>query len=253
LDVSGERIVNHYSFYAAFSTSEEFRLMAEGKLIGSLPIAFPVAEGSFLIFAGRRWEVMLVDMEHKVIELKAALGGRAPNFVGSGGWVEDRVREEMFKVYTSTDFPSFLDCNARALLNEGRKHFFDLNLPKYSVIGHGSDTLIFVWKGDRILNTLALMLRSVGLQVARDGLAFTVSRKTPEEVDHELKSLAEKGPADAISLAAAIKNKATEKHDRWLDDDIMNEDYASRNLDCQGAWEAICRISGIPFDPPNPV
>lgn len=249
LDIAGERLVNHYSFYAAFSTTEEFRLVAEGKLIGSLPIAFPVATASFLIFAGRRWEVMSVDMEHKVIELKTALGGRAPSFLGSGGWVDDRVREEMFKVYTSTESPAFLDANALSLLNEGRKHFFDLQLVNRSVIGHGSNTLVFLWKGDRILNTLSLLLRAEGLQVSRDGLALTVFRKTTEEVLLKLKALAEKGPADAIALASTVENKATEKHDHWLEANIMDADYASRHLDCQGTLESIRRIIDAPPSP----
>jgi ATP-dependent Lhr-like helicase len=243
LGLAGERLVNHYSFYAAFSTTEEFRLIADGKLIGSLPIAFPLAKGGFLIFAGRRWEVMSVDLEHKLIELKAAAGGRAPTFVGSGAWVHDRVREEMFRVYTFNDVPTFVDTTCRSLLMEGRKHFLDLRLRERSIIAHGQHTLLFVWKGDRILNTLLVQLRAMGLEVTRDSIALTISRKSRREVLDLLKALTEKGPADPTSLADAVVNKATEKYDRFLDASLLNADYASRYLDCPGAWETICRLS----------
>jgi len=239
LGLAGERLVNHYSFYAAFSTPEEFRLVAEGKLIGSLPIAYPLTEGSFLIFAGRRWQVISVDEERKIIELTAAAGGRAPFFVGAGGAVEDRVREEMFRVYVSTDMPAFLDARGRSLLAEGRKQFLELRLAERSVLGHGSHTLLFAWKGDRILNTLLVQLRAAGFEVSRDGLALTISRKTPAEVLERLKALADCGPADPLALAATITNKVAEKHDRFLNDDLLNADYASRHLDSQGAWEII--------------
>ena len=35
LDEAGERIVNHYSFYAAFATAEEYRIVAAGKTLGT--------------------------------------------------------------------------------------------------------------------------------------------------------------------------------------------------------------------------
>jgi ATP-dependent Lhr-like helicase len=247
LDLAGERLVNHYSFYAAFSTPEEFRLIADGRMIGSLPIAYPLAEGSFLIFAGRRWEVVSVDTQHKAIELKAAAGGRAPSFMGSGGWTDDRVREEMFDVYTTNDVPGYLDSTGLSLLMEGRKHFLDLRLGNRFAISNGSNTILFVWKGDRVLNTLFLQLRRVGLQVARDGLALTIFRRTPQEVFDHLKALSIQGPADSTALASSVTNKATEKHDRFLDADLLNADYASRYLDCRGAWETICRLTDSPL------
>jgi ATP-dependent Lhr-like helicase len=74
--VKGEKFVNHYDFYTAFVTPDEYRLMTSGTLLGTLPVVNPVTEGSFLIFAGRRWRVMDVDQEKRVIGLAPAGGGR---------------------------------------------------------------------------------------------------------------------------------------------------------------------------------
>ncbi len=243
LDLAGERLVNHYSFYAAFTTPEEYRMMAGGKILGSLPVTFPVARGSFIIFAGRRWEVVSVNDAEKVIELAPAAGGRAPSFAGGGGMVDDRIREEMFKVYTSTDVPAFLDSTARFLLDEGRKHFLELRLGERSVIGHGRHTLVFPWRGDRIVNTILLQLRAAGLEVSRDGLALTIHQKAPEDILDHFKMLIKRGPADPITLAATVENKVVEKHDQYLDEDLLNADCASRHLDARGAWEAICNLA----------
>ena len=57
----GDRIVNHYTFYTAFQTSEEYRLVAGGRTLGTIPVDYPVLVGSLLIFAGRRWRVVDVD------------------------------------------------------------------------------------------------------------------------------------------------------------------------------------------------
>ena len=239
LGPSGERLVNHYSFYAAFSTTEEFRLLVDGKLIGSLPISYPLTNGSLLIFAGRRWEVRSVDLEHKVIELMAATGGRAPTFAGCGALVHDKVREEMFRVYTSEDAPIFVDKSSHSLLIEGRKTFLNLRLHERSIIANGPHTLLFVWKGDRIVNTLLVQLRALGLEVTRDSIAITIFRKSPRDVLTLLKTLSEADPAEPNSLAKEVANKVTEKYDRFLDENLLNAEYASRYLDCIGAWQTI--------------
>ena len=40
-----------------------------------------------------------------------------------GGEVADEVRQEMLRVYTTADLPSYLDRTAITLLNEGRANF----------------------------------------------------------------------------------------------------------------------------------
>ena len=68
LDEPGERIVNHYSFYTAFATTEEYRMITAGRTLGTLPIDRPLEENSALIFAGRTWRVVAVDEKRKVVE-----------------------------------------------------------------------------------------------------------------------------------------------------------------------------------------
>ncbi|WP_228133151.1 helicase-related protein [Alkanindiges illinoisensis] len=75
----GENLVNHYDFFAAFVSTEEFRLIVEGKALGSLPIKHILIPGQYLIFAGRRWRVLDVDVEKKVISVKADKGRAPPN------------------------------------------------------------------------------------------------------------------------------------------------------------------------------
>ncbi len=175
LDLKGERIVNHYSFYAAFSTPEEYTLMAEGKSLGTLPFSNPISEGAFLIFAGRRWKVISVDMDKKVIDLTPSAGGRVPKFEGGAGLVDDKIKEEMHNVYTSTNTPVYLDKTAQDLLLEARKYFLSYRLAEMSILQNGKETLIFIWKGDRIINTIFVQLLARGLKVTRDGLAISVS------------------------------------------------------------------------------
>ena len=92
LDQVGERIVGHYTFFAAFTAAEEYRVECEGKKLGSLPISFALVPDSFMIFAGRRWRIRSVEDAQKVISVLPAPAGRPPLFAGgSGALIHGRV------------------------------------------------------------------------------------------------------------------------------------------------------------------
>ncbi|MGH8435836.1 MAG: hypothetical protein ACRERX_15465 [Pseudomonas sp.] len=50
----GERLINNFDFYSAFTGSEEFRLVCEDKALGAIPITRPLSKDQRVIFAGRR-------------------------------------------------------------------------------------------------------------------------------------------------------------------------------------------------------
>ncbi len=243
LDLKGERLVNHYSFYSAFSTPEEYKLFAEDKLLGTIPIDYPLSStGMYLIFAGRRWTVTSVDVESKCIYLSPAAGGRPPCFSGSGGLIDDRIREEMFSVYLSNEIPVFLDATAKELLREGRLFFHQHSLSEKNLIRVGKDTLLLIWKGDRVLNTITILLKQRGLAVSKDGVAITVHDCSPEDLAREIDTLQKEGPYDPVQLASAVDNKSTEKHDIFLSDALLCANYASRYIDIHGGSSALFNI-----------
>lgn len=239
----GERIINHYSFYTAFTTPEEYRLVSDGRTLGTLPIDYPVGEGQFLIFAGRRWRVTWVEPEHKVIDLVPAPGGRPPQFSGTGISVHDRVRQEMLAVYRSGDIPVFLDATARDLLAEARANFARLGMAESAIIASGDQALLFPWVGSRVMNTLFLQLQQRGVGACLQGLAIAVDDHTPERLRAVLRELVAEGPADGPKLAAQASDLLLEKYDRFLPDGLLAVDYASRQLDPLGAWNAARRIA----------
>jgi ATP-dependent Lhr-like helicase len=241
---TGERVVNHYSFYAAFTTPEEYRLVSNGRTLGTLPIDYPLSEGALLIFAGRRWRVLSVDTNQRVVELTRSTAGRPPLFNGTGTPVHDRVRQEMLAIYREPTLPAFLDVTARDLLTEARENFSRYQLDTQTMLAWGQDTLLFPWAGDRVLGTIAVALTSRGLQVSQDGVALTVARSTPEEVRAQLEELLAAEPPVPQVLAAAVHNKAVEKYEWTLSDQLLNAAYAARSLDPAGAWRAIGRILG---------
>ncbi|MBI5017538.1 MAG: DEAD/DEAH box helicase [Deltaproteobacteria bacterium] len=248
----GERIVNHYSFYAVFQTPEEYRLVSGARALGTLPITFPVAPGSYLLFGGLRWEVLTVDDRRKVIELQRTSAGKAPLFGGDAALVHGRVREEMFRVYTASDAPPFLDGPAARLLTEGREEFRRLGLDREHGVQAGQDTLLFCWTGDRAINTLLLQLRCIGFKAEKFQLILRIEKALVEEVRQRLAEVALDGPSDARTLALLSGTKIEEKYDRYLSDDLLAADYASRALDINAGWDLACAIAGRTVPARNP-
>ncbi len=56
LGVEGKRQLNQYTFYAVFSTPEEFRIVAGNKTLGSIPVDSRLMPDLHIIFGGRRWK-----------------------------------------------------------------------------------------------------------------------------------------------------------------------------------------------------
>ena len=232
----GERIVNHYDFYASFASEAEYRLVSESRQIGSIPVSKPLDAGSYIIFAGKRWKVLDVDNKRKLIQVKADAGGRAPSFSGVG-WFKrhDRVREEMRRVLGSSDDIAYLDHTADELLSEARKTYFHLGLAQERVIETGTAVCVFPWKGDWVVDTLALLMVSRGMAASSEGLYIIVE-------GHDKKSFMSacgdmiRNPQTGLEIAKPIKNKIIEKWDALLPEELLCRNYESHNLDVTGAY-----------------
>lgn len=241
----GERLVNHYDFYAVFMSADEYRLVHRGRSLGSLPVSQPLFEGAFLIFGGRRWRVLSVEPRQKVVELEPAAGGHVPFFEGAGwGQVHDRIREEMRAIYAGKAVPPLLDKVGLQLLAEGRATFASYELGARTMIQDGPHVLLFPWCGDRALSTLALQLRAVDLPVEELGLALQVSHRAEGEVRDRLRALLERPPEDPEALAALVENKLAEKYDEHLGEGLLCADFAARRIDVAGGLGAARGLVG---------
>lgn len=243
LGLKGERLVNHYTFYTAFSTTEEYRISTPENVLGTLPTSMPIAEEMVVLFAGRRWQVQSVDSEKQVVMVVPADGeGQAPRFGGSSGFVHDRVRQTMREIYRSTDMPVYLDDTAKTLLKEARTQFHDCGLDQEYIVGEDEQVLLFPWRGSLVMNTLQMLLLDSGLKASQEGLAIKVKGVEPDELMPYLQSLVNLGPANPLRLADVVRTKRSEKYDWVLTDELLNHNYVARFFDPQGTWETVSEI-----------
>ena len=242
----GDRLVNHHSFYAAFHTSQDYRLVTAGRTLGSLPVDRPILPGTLLIFNGHRWRVLGVDTAQRIIELASSGDGQPPVFPGSGGEIADEVRRVMKDLYRSDVLPRYLDRTAQTMLGEGRAAFHRLDLADQAIVGWGHETLLFPWRGDRIMNTLSVTLASHGLHVGQEGVCLAVGGTTPTGLWKLVRRLAAQPPPDPLALADTVRAKTHDKYDRYLSEDLLNVAYAARALDIPAAWAALADLAALP-------
>jgi len=237
LGSKGERVVEHYTFYAAFSTPEEYRLEVGGRPLGSLPISKPVPIGMNLAFSGRRWRVIDVDAERKVITLVHAAGGRPPKFSGEGMMVHDIVRQEMLHTYIEAEPPIYLDETARSHFEEATHYFRELGLDRTQTLQVGGRVLLFPWLGDRKTGTIAALLKWQGFDATASGLAVDVANTSLEKFKKGIAKMQQHEAPSATELAEMIPNTMEEKHDHFLPRSIRDLGYGARHFDLPGALE----------------
>jgi ATP-dependent Lhr-like helicase len=150
----------------------------------------------------------------------------------------------MHRLYRSTAVPRYLDATARTMLAEGRAGFHAYGHATSRIFAQHAETLLFPWRGDRIMNTLAVALATHGLTVGQDGLAITVGNCSPAQLRELIRQLAA-GPApEPDALAATVRAKVHDKYDRYLSEAVLNRAYAARALDVPGAWATLVELTG---------
>ena len=235
----GEKLVEHYSFYAVFQTSEEYRLIAGGKLLGTLPSTTLLAEGMSIIFSGRRWRITSVHDRDKVIEVTADRVGRTPPFGGQGGLIDDRVVKKMRDVLSGESIPRYLDKGAENLLKSARSEFRRLGLERRSICGiaeHGR--VIATWTGSIKTSTLALRLKAMGYTVAtHDGFLDVNYNEGIRPAEEALQEIAFSDGISAEGLLPSSANFMTEKFHPYLSPDLLLIEAASSRLDLEALPE----------------
>ncbi|EDH6434991.1 DEAD/DEAH box helicase, partial [Salmonella enterica subsp. enterica serovar Infantis] len=249
LGVEGERQVNQYTFYAVFSTPEEFRIVAGSKTLGSIPVDSPLMPDQHIIFGGRRWKVTDIDSDKKVIYVEATKGGQPPLFGGQGMSIHDVVRQEMLTIYREGDYritvgdrkADFADTTAKNLFDEGLHCFRNNNLASECFIQQGQHVYILPWLGDQTVNTLSALLIQRGFKAGSFAGVVEVEKTTVSEVKQALFSALQEGLPSESRLAESIAEKCLEKYDEYLPEVLLTQEYGLRAFNVERVEEWLQR------------
>lgn len=230
---AGEKLVEHYSFYAVFQTPEEYRLISGGKELGTLPVDNLIAPGMLLIFSGRRWLVQEVLDRDRVIIVSPAKAGVPPVFGGDPGNIHDRVIERMFGILAGQSRPAYLDATALELLDEARANYAQLHFDPGQIAQLGDRAAVLATRAGSVGNTtLALALRASGFTVqTHDGFLEVFGKAETQPLLEVLSSFANGTP---INIFAQSPNLLFEKFHPYLNAELLQKDALSSRLDVAG-------------------
>lgn len=243
----GEKLVNHYAFYAAFASDEEFRIVARGKTLGTLPVSQMLVPGQRILFAGRTWLVDEVDDAQKTIFVMVTKGGSPPLFNSSGGRVHTRVRQRMRELYETQSEISFLDATAQRFLDEGRRCYAQLELFGCWLLDQGNEVLLLTWLGDAANEAIACLLlcRSITATPSRLGVEITLGGRSLDELAEILTDIGMDGIPSLDVLLANSRNLQRQKWDWALPPSLLRISYASLNLELDEAIAWLARNSAV--------
>jgi ATP-dependent Lhr-like helicase len=151
----------------------------------------------------------------------------------------------MFEIYTYDIQPPYVNKQGKELLKEGRKYFDVFNLLETSFLSFGNDTLMFVWKGSIIQNTLMLLLKNAGLNVAIENTAILARDCSEENLKSTLEHIRKSDKSDPIKLVENVKNKEREKFDHFLPKELLDIEYHKRFISMEKTYRYIESLDNI--------
>ncbi len=239
---AGERLVNDYDFYSAFTTPDEYKLYADNNFLGTMPIFFPPVADMFLIFAGKYWKVTSVDSEKMIVYMIPAKGGKPPVFYGAGINIDSKIREGMYQIYRSNLAPKYLNVDALKLFDEGVSSFNKYGLFDKYFVQLSNATMIFPWCGDKVMYTLALFLITKKFKVEYDSISLTIHDVEVEMIADYLSRVIKEKLIDSHEMALKIEQKVFEKHDKFLNEPLRELNFITTKLDVPETYCVLDKI-----------
>ena len=236
---TGEKLVNHHTFYAVYQTPDEYRVNHAGRPIGTLPMRNILRPGMGLILAGQRWRVTGVDDQQHTIDVVPDTTGTPPSFTGDPGTIHDQVARTMRTVLEQDTMPAYLDRTARQVLQEARQEYRHLGLHQQT-LRPTSETgrLLATWQGTARTGSLALALQALGHTVTpHDALIEAHPQPGAASVESSLEALTHADPDTLREQLRPHASGPSEKFHHWLGPDLIFLDNLSSRLDLQAVPE----------------
>ena len=152
----GEKLTNHYSFYAVFQDENGWHVFYRDAEIGTLDNC-PKQDEVFTL-SGRCWKVADIDEERRNIFAVPAKTRRIISWHGSGGEIHSRVAQRIKKIlHENAQYP-YLGENAISYLAEARKLSQESGILERGYHFEGKTVILMPWCGTKIAKSKDLLV-----------------------------------------------------------------------------------------------
>ncbi|BFT74461.1 DEAD/DEAH box helicase [Paenibacillus sp. P36] len=235
--LEGERILRSREFYSVFSVQEEFNVFHMNQRIGAVDKTPAVEVGNNLILAGKLWSIETVDHNKDKVYVAPAFDAKRPVFLGSRGTIHRKISEKMQEVLCSSQTYSYLNDVGVKDLKGMRETYTGLSVtPGQRVIFLGkNESLIELFAGTMISNTLMWMLRAMGMQVTTNDMGHLKLVGRVDGIVHLLESITKKhwNSYELLDVTFVYELYRT-KFSFYLSEMLEKEMHLSATVDVEG-------------------
>ncbi len=238
--ITGERIVNHYKFYAVFQENIEYTVRSGSEELGT--IVKPPPPGDKIAIAGRVWIVEEVD--HKKREVYCALvKGNIPAYFGDvAGDIHTKILEKMQDILREDTCYPYLMRHARCRLSAARESYVKsgmVNRPLVHLGGHM--WALFPWVGSYAFLAFERFLklrcaRRLGLKGLNPSRPYYIqfTMKTGESEFYQILEEEAGKDIDPLELLYPKEVPVFEKYDEYVPEELVRKGFAYGVLDTKG-------------------
>lgn len=242
--MKGERMTNHYTFYAVFKEEDEYSVISRENKVGTLNRCPSVDE--VFTLAGSAWKVRAIDETKKHIYVEKAKELKMVSWAGSGGDIHRMIMQRMRQVLREDTVYPYLQPSAARALTDARKLARELDILDSDIVMlHDRTFILLPWCGTREVRTIAKLL-SCGLKEKLDIYAVTrsfyylqVTTGLPmDKFLNQLKALSV-DEDDPETILPANQSPRFDKYDFLVPDPLLRRAYLYNQVDVPGALEVL--------------
>ena len=248
--LEGERVVNHYKFFAVFQENIEYSVKADSQELGT--IVKPPPTGEKIAIAGRVWVVEEIDHQRRIVYCTLVKGNIPAYFGDVPGDIHTRILERMHGVLKESKQYPYLKKHAVSRLAEARLSFEISGMKDHPLIHLGGNMwALFPWLGTYAFLALERFLKLVcapklglkGLNSSRPYfMQFTM--KVSEYDFYNIVSQESRQDHSPMELLYPDENPVFEKYDEHLPAELVRKGFAFGVLDFDGMKERVQGWSG---------
>ena len=243
--ITGERIVNHYKFYAVFQENIEYSVHAGSEELGT--IVKPPPAGEKIAIAGRVWEVEEVDHKRRNVYCSLVKGNIPAYFGDVAGDIHTRILERMRQVLSESKVYPYLMRHASCRLMDARDTFDKAGMMDHPLIHLGGKMwVLFPWLGSYAFLALERFLKLrcqkrlglKGLNPSRPYFLQFTMQVTAEEF-FEITAQEASIEFDPLELVYPKEVPVFEKYDEYVPAELIRKGFAFGILDIQKMKERV--------------
>ncbi len=239
---AGERLVNHYRFYATFEDETGYMVREGTREIGSVQ-SLPIVGDRFRL-AGRAWKVIDVDEDKKIIHVERVRGKAQAHWTGGDRTIHTRISQSICRILKEDTIYSYLHTKAIRRLKSARELAHSSHMTTQPILDLGGGRFMLLpWQGTREINTIKLLLEYGGIKILSHPFYLEAEISSLDLLKERIKAILRNIPQPHELIKKLTRQMLQmNKYDRYVPESLLRTAYCSNHIDLESAAASLERL-----------